>query len=167
MAPHGVAWSAPPAGAHLPPSQASLRTAPRGVAATGTPCRCVPPTIVARPVMALGVWRRPAPPAGAHLPPSWTSPGTAPRGVTAAGTPAGARLPPSRASLGMAPRGVAVGSTLLRPGADVCRCTPPTVMGESGNGSARCGGSRQPLLRLVCASLRRKRVNGSTVKGSG
>jgi hypothetical protein len=60
------------------------------------------------------VWRRPAPPTGARLPPSRASPRTAPHGAAAAGA-------------------------LLRLGADVCRCVPPIVAGESGNGSARCG----------------------------
>jgi len=53
---------------------------------------------------------------------------------------AGARLPPSRASPGVAPRGVAVTGTF----GDLCWRAPPTAAGESGRGSARCGGGRHP-----------------------
>ncbi|KXG34257.1 uncharacterized protein LOC110433183 [Sorghum bicolor] len=54
---------------------------------------------------------------------------------------AGARLPPSRASPDVAPRGVAATGTF----GDPCRRAPPTAAGESGSGSARCGGGRHPL----------------------
>ena len=42
----------------------------------------------------------------------------------------------------------------LRPWAS-CRCAPPTVAGESGNGSARCGGDRHILagVRLPLSSV--------------
>jgi hypothetical protein len=32
----------------------------------------------------------------------------------------------------------------LRPSIDDCRCVPPTIAGESENGSTRCDGDRQP-----------------------
>jgi hypothetical protein len=54
--------------------------------------------------------------AGARLSPLWASPGAALRGVAATGT----FLPPSR------------------------RCAPPTIVGESRNGSTCCGGGRPP-----------------------
>jgi hypothetical protein len=39
------------------------------------------------------------------------------------------------------------------------RCVPPSIMGESRNGSTRCGGGRQPRdCLLVCASHCRGRV---------
>jgi hypothetical protein len=62
----GTVWVALVDGARLPPSQASLGSALRGVAETGTPLRTL---------------------AGVCLPPSRASPGMAPRGVVAIGTP--------------------------------------------------------------------------------
>jgi len=81
---------------------------------------------------------------------------------------AGARLPPSWASPGVPQRGVAATGTF----GDLCWRAPPTAAGESGCGSARCGGGRQPpsvqagtLLRV---SPRRGRVrNGSALSGGG
>jgi hypothetical protein len=108
---------------------------------------------------------------GACLPPSRASPRMAPHSVAAAGKPlfgtkVGARLPLSRASPGTAPCGVAAagfrfpvrashcrgrvrnGSARCGGGRKalswkVCRCAPPSVMGESEIGSVRCGGGRQ------------------------
>ena len=56
---------------------------------------------------------------------------------------AGARLPLSRASLRTAPRSVEATSNLPSSGVIACRRAPPTVAGESGNGSAWYGGGRQ------------------------
>ena len=68
----------------------------------------------------------------------------------------------------MAPRGVAATGM----SGDLCWCAPPTAAGESGRGSARCGGGRHPLSvqarTLLRASPRRGRVrNGSALSGGG
>jgi hypothetical protein len=77
---------------------------------------------------------------GSVFPPSRASPKMAPRGVAAPPTPSveastivGAHLPPSRASPETAPRGVAVAGAPLP--IDACWCAPPTITGESENGS--------------------------------
>lgn len=82
---------------------------------------------------------------GARLQQSQASPRTAPHGVAAIGR----RLPVHASyhrggvqewlrTMWWRPRNP------LLPGVIACRCAPPTVVGESGNGSVRCGGGRQP-----------------------
>jgi len=56
---------------------------------------------------------------------------------------AGARLPLLRASPATAPRSVAATGDPLYLGMMSCRCAPPTIAAESGNGSMRCGGGWQ------------------------
>jgi hypothetical protein len=108
-----VVWRRPAAlvGVCLPPSWASSRMAPRGVAAAGAPCRCVPPTV--RGEFGNGSARCDGgqPPSVARLPPLWASPRMASYGVAAAGAPYRCAPPPLWASSGMALRGVAVTGT--------------------------------------------------------
>ena len=56
---------------------------------------------------------------------------------------AGARLPLLRVSPATAPRSVAANNDPLCLSMMSCRCAPPTIAGESGNGSVRCGGGWQ------------------------
>jgi hypothetical protein len=136
-------------------------------------CRCAPPTNTGEfRNGSTRSARRPAPPlfqawmfAGARVPPSRASPGTTPCGVAAAPplsvqvrALAGARLPPLRVSPVTASHVVAAADTPLPPSrrerllvrASHCR------RGESGNGSARCGGDRPPPLHRGVATLRHK-----------
>jgi hypothetical protein len=126
------------AGAHLPLSCVSPGTAPHGVAAAGT-----------SPSFHAWVF------ADAGLPLLRASLGAAPRGVATTDTPTLSRCGylPMRAShhcgrvlewLHAVCVVVGTLSTSLYRGMDTCRCAPPTVAGESKNGSARCGGGWHP-----------------------
>jgi len=44
----------------------------------------------------------------------------------------------------MAPRGVTAANNPISPSVDAWRCVPPTIVGESGNGSVWCGDGRHP-----------------------
>jgi hypothetical protein len=92
---------------------------------------------------------------------SWVSPTVAPCCVATTST-----YPPSRHTY-LPASDVAAIDTLLHPSMDACWCTPPTIAGESDNGSVLCGGDRHPLpsrrRRLpVCASHHHRQIsNGS------
>ena len=78
------------------------------------------------------------------LPPLWVSLEWVSRGVVATGTPSpmtlvGVHLPPPWVSLETTPHGLAVVSNTLHSGMEACGCVPPTIAGETENGSAWCG----------------------------
>jgi hypothetical protein len=124
------------AGVRLPSSRASPETALRGVKATGPPlssgmkaCRCVPPTIAGEygnGFTRCGGGRHPPPSKDGRLP-----------------VHASHRRRRVREWLRAVWRRPA---PYLPPGVDACRCAPPTIAGESGNGSMRCGGGRHPSI---------------------
>jgi hypothetical protein len=104
--------------------------------------------------------------ASVRLPPSWASPTVAPCGVGTTST-----HPPSRHAY-LPVSDVAAIDTLLHPSMDACWCTPPTIAGESDNGSMLCAGDRHPLSsrsrRLpVCASHHRRQVSNGSVRRGG
>jgi hypothetical protein len=143
--------------------------APRGVVATGTP---FPSRHGHLPVRAFhqrgrdreylhAVWRRLAP---SPLCPSVDACWCAPPTIVSKSSHGFARCVggqnPSLSWRGRLPvrashrrgefvNGTAVWRSLdpLRPGADACWCVPPTVAGESRNGSVRCGSGRHPPSR--------------------
>jgi hypothetical protein len=107
--------------------------------------------------------------AGARLPPSWVSPGTAPHGVAAADTRWPVRVSHRRVRVRERLRVVWRRlETPLHLGVIACQCTSPTIVGESGNGSARCGGGRQapppPVQAWTIARVRLPLLRASQAK---